>query len=175
VVLVDRDDREIGTCPKLEAHKEGLLHRAVSVFVFDERDRLLLQRRAADKYHSGGLWSNTCCTHPYPGETPLAAAARRLLEEMGLAVQLSAAGSIVYRADFGNGLIEHEYDHLFVGRFGGTPRPNPAEVSDWRWIEPDELERQRSESPGDYTAWLWLALDGLEGSAPLSSSSTARK
>jgi len=161
VVLVDPKDREIGTCPKLTAHTEGKLHRAVSVFVFDGRDRLLLQRRADTKYHSGGLWSNTCCTHPHPSESPADAAARRLQEEMGFGCDLGPAGSFIYRAEFENGLIEHEYDHLFVGRFDGTPQPDPAEVCDWRWLSWDELTRDSGERPDNYTAWFWLALDGL--------------
>jgi isopentenyl-diphosphate delta-isomerase len=161
VVLVDPNDREVGTCSKLSAHVEGKLHRAVSVFVFDRQDRLLLQRRAETKYHSGGLWSNTCCTHPYPSESPAAAADRRLQEEMGFGCELEPTGSFVYRAEFENGLIEHEYDHLFTGRFEGRPHPDPLEVGDWRWMTAAELSDDRQARPDDYTAWFWIALEVL--------------
>ena len=161
VVLVDRKDREIGTCPKLTAHIKGKLHRAVSVFVFDRRDRLLLQRRADTKYHSEGLWSNTCCTHPYPSESPADAAARRLQKEMGFGCELEPAGRFIYRAEFENGLIEHEYDHLFLGRFDGRPHPDPSEVGDWRWMTADELSDDKRARPDDYTAWFWIALEVL--------------
>ncbi len=161
VVLVDDNDCEIGTCPKLAAHHDGRLHRAVSVFVFDGRDRLLLQRRADTKYHSGGLWSNTCCTHPHPSESPADAAARRLQEEMGLGCELEPVGSFIYRAEFENGLIEHEYDHLFSGRFNGRPDPDPSEVGDWRWMTADELSDDKRDRPKDYTAWFWIALQVL--------------
>ncbi|UCD24994.1 MAG: isopentenyl-diphosphate Delta-isomerase [Gemmatimonadota bacterium] len=170
VVLVDDNDREVGTYPKLLAHTEGKLHRAVSVFVFDGKNRLLLQRRAHGKYHSEGLWSNTCCTHPYPAEAPAEAASRRLREEMGFECSLQSVGRISYRAVLENGLIEHEYDHLFAGLYAGTPRPDPDEVSDWRWIEIDELERHHTERPGDYTAWFWSALDRVRDYAAFSSS-----
>jgi isopentenyl-diphosphate delta-isomerase len=169
VVLVDTNDREIGTCSKLAAHEEGKLHRAVSVFVFDRQARLLLQRRAEAKYHSGGLWSNTCCTHPYPGKSPADAAARRLEEEMGFGCEMDPVGSFIYRAEFENGLIEYEYDHLFKARFAGKPRPDPAEVCDWRWTGLDELARDRVEKPNEYTAWFWLGLDKLMNGSLLKS------
>lgn len=161
VVLVDRHDREIGTCDKLAAHQKGQLHRAVSVFVFDARDRLLLQRRALAKYHSGGLWSNTCCTHPGPGEIPADTAVARLDEEMGFSCELRPAGSFVYRAEFDNGLIEHEYDHLFIGQYDDDPQPAPAEVCDWTWMSLDEIQQMRQHRAEEFTVWFWPALDEL--------------
>jgi isopentenyl-diphosphate delta-isomerase len=163
VVLVDADDHEIGTEAKLRAHETGVLHRAVSVFVFDANRRLLMQRRADGKYHSAGRWSNTCCSHPRPGESPLAAAGRRLMEEMGIECELRPAFSFIYRADLGNGLIEHELDHVFVGTFGGAPRPNANEVQAWGWMALPSLIADCRERPEQYTAWLPLALAELEG------------
>ena len=163
VVLVDQNDRDIGTCSKLTAHVEGRLHRAISVFVFDTDDRLLLQRRATTKYHSPGLWTNTCCTHPHPGESPGAAAHRRLIEEMGFDCPLKASGSFIYRAVLTNGLVEHEYDQVFVGQFDGTPQPDPSEVAEWRRVGIEELLGDRDERSDAYTAWFWQALDKLIG------------
>ena len=139
VILVDADDDEIGISPKLRAHETGELHRAVSVFVFDADGRVLLQRRAAGKYHSAGLWSNTCCGHPRPGETARAAALRRLREEMGVECALEPRGSFSYRAILGNGLVEHEIDHLFVGTFQGSPAPDASEVAEWRWMDLNDV------------------------------------
>jgi isopentenyl-diphosphate delta-isomerase len=161
VVLVDEQDAPIGTADKQEAHRSGALHRAFSVFVFDGAGRLLLQRRAADKYHSGGLWANTCCSHPRPGEDVADAAHRRLREEMGFDCELSPAGSFVYRASLGNGLTEHEFDHLLVGRFDGEPRPDPAEVGAWRVVRVPELRRDMAARPDRYAAWLSPALARL--------------
>lgn len=161
VVLVDNNDRQTGTCPKLAAHQQGRLHRAVSVFVFDGQDRLLLQRRALTKYHSGGLWSNTCCTHPGPGEIPAETAVQRLREEMGFTCELKPAGNFVYRAEFDNGLIEYEYDHLFVGQYEDDPRPDPAEVCDWSWMSLAKIQQGRQFRASDFTVWFWPALDHL--------------
>lgn len=157
VILVNRDDQPVGTRPKQDAHVDGLLHRAFSIFVFDSEGRTLLQRRALGKYHSGGLWSNTCCSHPRPGESTIAAAQRRLFEEMGFNCPLETAFSFVYRADVGDGLVEHEYDHVFIGRFDGAPAPDPAEVADWRWIVPAELEREARMRPDRFTYWFHIA------------------
>jgi isopentenyl-diphosphate delta-isomerase len=157
VVLVDAQNVEVGTLEKMRAHLDGALHRAFSVFVFDARGRMLLQRRAAGKYHSGGLWSNTCCSHPRPGEEVDAAARRRLREEMGFECPLEEAFCFVYRADVGGGLTEHEYDHVYVGRFDGQPRPDPAEVEGWRWMEVDEVRREMEARPGDFTFWFRTA------------------
>jgi isopentenyl-diphosphate delta-isomerase len=157
VVLVDAQDRAVGTASKLDAHRSGALHRAFSVFVFDRRGRLLLQRRALAKYHSGGLWTNTCCGHPRPGEAVSDAAVRRLREEMGIACPLRPAGAFTYRASLGE-LEEHEFDHVLVGRFDGDPRPEPDEVAAWRWAAPDDLSRELAEAPGRFTAWFGRAL-----------------
>ncbi len=161
VILVDEHDREIGTEAKLSAHAAGKLHRAFSVFVFDTDGNLLIQRRAATKYHSGGLWSNTCCSHPRPGESVHEAAQRRLREEMGLECPLQAALSFTYRSELGNGLSEHEYDHVFVGQFDGNPAPDPAEVADWRWTSLEEVRADSAAHPDRYTAWFGIALKKL--------------
>lgn len=161
VVLVDERDGERGVSPKLEAHREGRLHRAFSVFVFDPSGRLLLQRRARGKYHSAGLWSNTCCGHPRPGELLIKAAHRRLREEMGIDCLLRPAFDFTYRAELENGLIEHEYDHVFVGRFAGTPAPDPDEVAEWRWASVSETLADLEQRPQHYTAWFRIAFEGL--------------
>lgn len=163
VILVDADDAPVGTAEKLAAHRTGRLHRAFSVLVLNQRDELLLQRRARGKYHSGGLWSNTCCSHPRPGESTLEAAHRRLREEMGFDCPLSTACSFVYRADVGNGLIEHEYDHIFLGRLDATPEPDPREVEEWRWVSLPELRRDLARRPGRYTFWFRVVLEELAG------------
>ena len=154
VILVDADDREIGTAPKLRAHREGALHRAFSVFLFNERGEVLLQRRAEGKYHSAGLWSNTCCSHPRPGEDTHAAARRRLQEEMGLTVPLLPVFNFTYRSAFADGLWEHEFDHVYIGRTGAEPRPDPEEVAGWRWASIDDLARELEEHPERFTVWL---------------------
>lgn len=158
VTLVDENDRELGSEEKLAAHVRGLLHRAVSVFVLDAAGRHLLQRRAPGKYHSGGLWSNACCSHPRPGEPPADAASRRLQEEMGFTTPLSPLLRHTYRAELDQGLTEHEVDHVFVGRFDGAPLPDPAEVSAWRWIDQDALAAEVMGEPGRFTAWFRILL-----------------
>jgi isopentenyl-diphosphate delta-isomerase len=160
VILVDERDRQVGEADKLDVHRQGRLHRAFSAFVLDGAGRVLLQRRAAAKYHSGRLWSNTCCGHPRPGEETRAAAERRLAEEMGFQCPLEAAGAFVYRAQL-RGLVEHEYDHVFRGRFDGDPRPDPAEVEAWRWITREALEAGLAAHPRDYSVWLPEALKQL--------------
>lgn len=162
VVLVDDEDRPVGTAGKLEAHRQGLLHRAFSVFILDGEGRMLLQRRAADKYHSGGLWSNACCSHPRPGEPVAVAARRRLKEEMGFTCTLVPAGSFLYRADVGDGLIEHELDHLFIGHWEGSPTPAPDEVMDWWWVPPAELRAEVAGAPERFTVWFRAALEELD-------------
>lgn len=160
VVLVDENDAEVGTAPKGRVHRTGERHRAVSVFLFDDRGRLLLQQRAAGKYHSPGLWSNTCCGHPRPGERPADAARRRLREEMGIECELAHAGTFEYRARVG-GLIEHEVDHLFTGRFSGTPAPDANEVGGWSWRALDEVVADARDNPSRYSVWLPIALERL--------------
>jgi isopentenyl-diphosphate delta-isomerase len=158
VILIDEQDRELGSAEKLVAHRTGKLHRAVSVFVFDDAGNLLLQRRASTKYHSPDRWSNTCCGHPRPGETPQAAAHRRLREEMGFDCVLEPAFAFLYRAELENGLQEHEFDRVFVGRFAGVPSPNPAEVGAWRWANVEEIIADQAVHPDRYTVWFKLIL-----------------
>ena len=158
VVLVDDQDRDAGTLGKLEAHRGGMRHRAFSVFIFDERGHLMLQRRAMGKYHSPGLWSNTCCGHPRPGEEVRAAAERRLMEEMGLACTLHQVFSFTYRAELGDGMIEHELDHVFIGTTDRTPYPDPDEVMEWRCIGRNALDSELASAPAHFTAWLPLCM-----------------
>jgi isopentenyl-diphosphate delta-isomerase len=162
VILVDELDREIGFAEKLAAHRAGTLHRAFSVFVFDASGRLLLQRRAAGKYHSGGLWSNTACGHPRPGEGTLSAARRRLREEMGVECGLRDAFGFVYRAEVGGALVEHEFDHVFVGEYADDPAPDEAEVEGWKWIALDDLRGELARAPEAYSAWLRLVVGSRE-------------
>ena len=154
VVLVDARDVEVGVAPKLDAHRDGRLHRAVSVVLFDDGGRLLLQQRAGGKYHSAGLWSNTCCGHPRPGETITAAAQRRLSDELGIEdCGLTPVSEFLYYAEVDDGLVEHELDHVLIGRYSGELRLNPLEVSATRWIEQKLLFEELEERPGTYTAW----------------------
>jgi isopentenyl-diphosphate delta-isomerase len=154
VVLVDANDREIGVMEKIEAHRQNLLHRAFSVFVFNQRGELLLQRRALQKYHSGGLWTNTCCSHPRPGESIEEAATRRLLEEMGFECPVYDTFSFLYQCDMGNGLYEHEFDHVLFGEFNGIPAPDTTEVMDWKFSSMDEIERRMHSNPEEFTEWF---------------------
>ncbi len=157
VILVDCHDRQIGLDDKMTVHREGLLHRAFSVFLFDEDGRFLLQQRARHKYHSGGLWTNTCCSHPGPGEEVGEAASKRLKEEMGIRCELNKAFDFTYREPVGENLVEHELDHVFVGRFNGVPDPNSAEVMAWLWLEAGDLQTQLRDRAGDYTPWFAIA------------------
>ncbi|RYZ23493.1 MAG: isopentenyl-diphosphate Delta-isomerase [Chitinophagaceae bacterium] len=154
VVLVNEQDEPQGTMGKLEAHRRGLLHRAISIFLFDKNGRMLLQQRAAGKYHGGGLWSNACCSHPLPGEAPADAAARRLREELGISLPLEPVFSFTYRAEVENGLVEHEYDHVFAGTFEGSFALNPEEVADVRYISTEDLEAELRRSPEQFTQWF---------------------
>jgi isopentenyl-diphosphate delta-isomerase len=154
VILVDAEDRELGTAPKLAAHERGELHRAFSILIHDGAGNLLLQKRHCGKYHSGGLWTNACCGHPRPGEGTLAAAARRLEEEMGFTCPLSPMGTLIYRANVGGGLIEHELVHLFSGRYGGPIHPDPREAEDHAWRPLREIRREAAASPERFTVWF---------------------
>lgn len=158
VVLVDEADRNVGSAEKLFAHRRGLLHRAFSVFVVNGRGELLLQQRSRGKYHSGGLWSNACCGHPRPGEQTDAAAVRRLYEELGANATLEPAGSFRYRAELEGSLVEHEIDHVFVGRIEGPLEPDPREVCDLRWVSAEALHRELNGEPARFTAWFASAL-----------------
>ncbi len=154
VILVDNQDRPVGIMPKLEVHQKGLLHRAFSVFVFNSNGELLMQQRASNKYHSSGLWSNTCCSHPYPGELVGVAAARRLKEEMGIKCLLQPVFNFIYYSDLDSGLIENEFDHVFFGYSDDVPAINRSEVSDYKYVDMNELAADIIQAPGKYTAWL---------------------
>jgi isopentenyl-diphosphate delta-isomerase len=157
VICVDRRDQERGAAGKLEVHEEGLLHRAFSIYVLNREGEMLLQRRAGCKYHFAGLWSNTCCGHPRPGEPTRLAASRRLNEELGFSTKLTEVSQLTYRAqDPVSGLIEHEYLHVFRGIYGGEPRPNPHEVDAWRWMPIPQVRNSLRDDPGDFTPWFAL-------------------
>jgi len=163
VILVDENDNSVGVMDKLQAHEKGLLHRAFSIFVFNSNDELIIHRRAAGKYHSPGLWTNTCCSH-HSGEFSLGEEARlRLREEMGFDCDLEELFSFVYRSDVGDGLTENEYDHVFVGRFDGEPVPNPEEADLWKAMSLDNLIDDIKENPGHYTVWFKIIFErGLD-------------
>jgi isopentenyl-diphosphate delta-isomerase len=154
VVLVDEQDNPLGFCEKMEAHRKALLHRAVSVFIVNSKGEWLLQKRALDKYHSRGLWTNTCCTHPAPGESAEDSAKRRLEEEMGIKCELSRLFTFIYREKLDNELTEHEYDHVFIGYSDSDPVINTSEADDWRRMNFDELDRDIGENPDNYTYWF---------------------
>ena len=154
IILVDENDYELGLMEKLEAHQKGLLHRAFSVFLLNDSNQLLLQKRALNKYHSPGLWTNTCCSHPRKNEKIIDAAHRRLFEEMGINSDLKPFTSFIYKAEFDNGLIEHEFDHVVVGSFIGDPIINQLEVCDWKWENLDLLKTKLKTNPNDYTEWF---------------------
>jgi isopentenyl-diphosphate delta-isomerase len=161
VILVNEYDEEIGIQEKIAAHLTGTLHRAFSVFVFNSSRELLLQRRTSTKYHSRGLWSNTCCGHPRPGETVELASRRRLNEEMGIDFELTRLFDFVYRAELEDGLIEHEYDHVLIGHFDGVPNPNRHEVAEWKWIDLAALGMDVAEHPFHYTYWFRISLNRI--------------
>jgi isopentenyl-diphosphate delta-isomerase len=154
VVLIDEQDIETGTIEKMEAHRLGLLHRAFSIFIFDSEGRMLLQQRAAGKYHSPGLWTNACCSHPAPGETVGDAAQRRVQEELGIAPFLQPRFTFTYRAELENDLVEHEFDHVFFGHWDGPLMPDPQEVMDTRWVTLAEMDLEIADAPERFTAWL---------------------
>ena len=162
VILVNEADQEIGFMEKMEAHEKGLLHRAFSVFIFNNQGEMLLQQRAIDKYHSPNLWTNACCSHPQPGEDTASAAYRRLEEEMGFQTPISKAFSFIYKTDFDNGLTEHEYDHVFTGNYDGAIVPNSEEVQDFRYMSMDALRSSLLIDPSQYTSWFKIAFPRLE-------------
>lgn len=159
VILVDKYDNPIGKMEKIEAHEKGLLHRAFSVFIFNNKEELLLQQRALSKYHTPGLWTNTCCSHQKEGESNIEAGQRRLEEEMGFSVPLEEVMSFVYKAPFSNGLIEHEYDHVLVGYYNKEPKPNPEEVNSWKWESLSNIKIDIQQNPDKYTAWFKIIFD----------------
>lgn len=159
VILVDEHNRQTGLMEKQEAHEKALLHRAFSVFVFNKRNELLLQQRSLAKYHSGGLWTNTCCSHPRPDETTLDAAHRRLKDEMGFDCELEERFHFIYQVTLGNGLSEHELDFVYTGHFNGVPLINTNEVQAFRWLPMDQVIADVNEHPARYTVWFRIILD----------------
>ena len=159
VILVNEKDEPIGLMGKMEAHEKGLLHRAFSVFVFNSKQEVLLQQRAACKYHSPNLWTNTCCSHPRAGETNQQAGERRLQEEMGLQVPLREVFSFIYKAPFDNGLTEHEYDHVLIGYSDAQPQINPEEVASWKWLSLEAIKEDILQAPERYTAWFKIIFE----------------
>lgn len=158
IILVDTNDVQVGTLEKLETHKKGLLHRAFSIVVKNNKGDMMLQKRAIGKYHSGGLWTNTCCGHPRNGEDLVSAAHRRLKEEMGFDCPLEEAKAFIYTADVGRDLKENEFLHVFVGKYENDPVLNPEEAEDWKWIAEEELKKDVAENPNDYSAWFKIIL-----------------
>ncbi|MCD5396157.1 MAG: isopentenyl-diphosphate Delta-isomerase [Candidatus Pacebacteria bacterium] len=159
IILVDENDNKIGEGEKIEIHKKGLLHRAFSIFIFDpKKEKILLQKRHKNKYHSGGLWTNTCCSHPRVGEKLMEAAHRRLKEEMGFDCELKELFSFIYKADFGK-IKEYEKDYVVVGCYEGEVCPNPDEVEEWKWVKIDEVLRDLKENPEKYTVWFRLSFE----------------
>ena len=162
VILVNEHDDMIGTMDKMEAHKQGLLHRAFSVFIFNSKGEMLLQQRALSKYHSGGLWTNACCSHPKPGEKTEDAAARRLLEELGFKTPIEKIFDFIYKAEFENGLTEYEFDHVFAGEYEDKLTINPAEASEACYKEISEIKSMLQSHPQKFTAWFHIAFPRIE-------------
>ena len=154
VILVNEFDQPLGVLEKLEAHQKGLLHRAFSIFIFNDENELMLQRRAFDKYHSGGLWTNTCCSHPDPNETVEVACHRRLKEEMGFDTALEFVTSFIYKAELDQQLTEHEFDHVYIGKYNDRPVINESEVSEWKFVNLTDLENDMKMNPDHYTVWF---------------------
>lgn len=159
LILVNEADEEIGQMAKLEAHQKGILHRAFSLFIFNSKGELLLQQRAMHKYHSPGLWTNTCCSHQRAGETNKEAGKRRLAEEMGFSCELKEVFNFIYKASFDNGLTEHELDHVMVGQYEADPIINKEEVMEFKWITLSDLKQDMEKHPEKYTAWFKIILN----------------
>ncbi len=159
VILVNENDEPIGNMGKMETHEKGLLHRAFSVFIFNDNGEMLLQRRALNKYHSAGLWTNTCCSHPRLNESTLDAANRRLMEEMGLRADLQHKTSFIYKTPFDNGLTEHEYDHVYFGNSNTIPTINPNEVDSYRYVSIQDLKKEIASHPENFTSWFKIVLE----------------
>jgi len=159
VILVDEKDEQIGLMPKLEAHRKALLHRAFSVFIFNDNDELMLQQRASHKYHSPLLWANTCCSHQRDGESNLEAGKRRLKEEMGFVCRIKEVTSFIYKAPFDNGLTEHELDYILIGKYNENPIINRAEVENYKWMTLEDVKIDIAESPDIYTAWFKIIFE----------------
>ncbi|MFN0032033.1 MAG: isopentenyl-diphosphate Delta-isomerase [Flavobacteriales bacterium] len=167
VILVDENDNQTGIMEKMEAHRLGLLHRAFSVFIFNNEGSMLIHQRATGKYHGGGLWTNACCSHPMPGEEADVAASRRLMQEMGIACPLQHAFTFTYKAAVENGLTEHEIDHVYTGVYHGNPQHDSDEVQDWKWMPLQELKNDMEARPQHYTTWFRIALPLLEEHLPI--------
>ena len=159
VILVDKNDTQIGLMPKMEAHEKGILHRAFSVFVLNDDGALMLQQRALHKYHSPGLWTNTCCSHQRDGESNIQAGIRRLQEEMSFVTDLTHATSFIYKAPFDNGLTEHELDHIMLGNYSGAPVINQDEVAAWKWMAVEDVKADIKANPDQYTVWFKIIFD----------------
>ena len=159
VILVDENDNQIGLMPKMEAHEKAVLHRAFSVFIFNSNHQLLLQKRAVSKYHSGGLWTNTCCSHPREGEETINAANRRLIEEMGIKTNLRKVFDFIYKAELDNELTENEFDHVFYGLYNEDPIINTEEADDFKWIDMETLNNDITVNGQNYTVWFKIAFD----------------
>ena len=159
VILVDENDNAVGLMPKMEAHEKARLHRAFSVFILNSKNEVMLQRRALHKYHSPGLWTNTCCSHQREGESNIEAGSRRLKEEMGFTTALSESISFIYKATFNNGLTEHEYDHVLIGSYEADPVVNPEEVADWKWMSLPEIRNDIEQNPNSYTTWFRIIFE----------------
>jgi isopentenyl-diphosphate delta-isomerase len=159
VILVDENDLAIGEMGKMEAHENAVLHRAFSVFIFNSNHELMLQQRALSKYHSPGLWTNTCCSHPRPGENTEAAAHRRLVEEMGFDCEIHKIFDFIYKAKLDQGLAEHEFDHVFAGTFNSNPKINHHEVESWKWMHMDDIATDMKMNPEQYTVWFKIAFE----------------
>ena len=159
VILVNENNEQIGLMPKMEAHEKAVLHRAFSVFIFNDKNELMLQQRALSKYHSPGLWTNTCCSHQRDGESNIQAGKRRLMEEMGFVVDLQESISFIYKAPFDNGLTEHEYDHVLIGRYNESPNINREEVADWKWIPLEAVKMDMEVHSELYTAWFKIIFE----------------
>lgn len=162
VILVDENDFETGTMEKMQAHVEARLHRAFSVFIFNQAGKLMLQQRAFTKYHSPGLWTNTCCSHPRPGESTADAAHRRMIEEMGFDCDFEEVFGFVYKAKFDNDLTEHEFDHVFIGKSDILPEINTEEVASYRFADMNEIRHEMIENPEKFTIWFRIAFDRVE-------------
>ena len=159
VILVNENNEQIGLMPKMEAHEKAVLHRAFSVFIFNNENELMLQQRAFGKYHSPGLWTNTCCSHQRDGESNIDAGKRRLQEEMGFTADLQESISFIYKAPFDNGLTEHEYDHVLLGSYNGEPTINTEEVASWKWMKMDDIKVDMALHPENYTAWFKIIFE----------------
>lgn len=159
VILVNENDEPIGLMNKLEAHEKAVLHRAFSVFVLNSKNEIMLQQRAAHKYHSPLLWTNTCCSHQRSGETNIQAGSRRLFEEMGFVTELKELFHFIYKAPFDNGLTEHELDHVMIGYFNDEPEVNPEEVASWKWMCIEDVRTDMKQNPAIYTVWFKIIFD----------------